>query len=217
MDHFPVLVAKYLKLYVARMLKEFFRVNVRRAEGLLCLAASRLVRGQEFVLAAHDPHASPPTACRGLDNQRIPDPFSFFRELLSPFNDAVAPGNGGKTGGFHFPPRTVLLTHHFDDFRTRADEGDFRCFADLGEVGVFGEESVSRVDGIYIRDFGGADYLGDVQITLAAPRRPDADCLVRKPDVKRVTVRFGIDRNRRYAQFLAGADNPQGDLPAIGN
>src|SRR5229473_1391725 len=45
MDHFTVLVTQHLKLDVPRMLEKLFRVNVRRAKGLLGLATGRLVGG----------------------------------------------------------------------------------------------------------------------------------------------------------------------------
>ena len=214
---FQVLGDQHLKLNVARMLEELFRVNVRRAKGLLRLATRCLVSGQKFILLAHHTHAASTSARGGFENERIPDVRRLFGELLFPFNDAFAPRNGGQTCGLHFSPRAILFSHHFDDFRLRPDEGDFRCFADLSEVGVFREEPVARMDGIHVCDFGRADHLGDVQITLAAPGRSDANCLIGKPNMERVTVRFGINGNRGYPQFLAGANDPQGDLPAIGN
>ena len=132
-----MLVAQHLKLDVPRMLQEFFSVYVGCAKGLLRLATGRLVGSEKLILLAHHTHAATTSARRGFENQRIPDVRSLLRELLLPFNDALASRDGGQTGGFHFPPRAVLFTHHFDDFRSRADEGDFRCFADLGEVGIF--------------------------------------------------------------------------------
>jgi hypothetical protein len=36
-----------------------------------------------------------------------------------------------------------------------ADEGDVAAFADLGEMGVLGQEPVTGVDGVGTRDLGG--------------------------------------------------------------
>ena len=58
-DYFPVLVAQNLKLDVPWMLDELFGVDVRRTEGLLRLAARRLVHRKQFVLLAHDAHPAP--------------------------------------------------------------------------------------------------------------------------------------------------------------
>ncbi len=132
-----------------------------------------------------------------------------FASCSSPSTTPSLPGIVGRPA--------VFTSRRFDYFRPRPDEGNFRCFADLGEVGVFGEEPVTRVNGIHIRNFGGADHLGDIQIAFAAACRPDANRLIRKSNMEGITVRFGIDRNRGYAQLIAGADDPQGDFPAIGN
>src|SRR5437879_7016228 len=109
MDNFPMLIAQHLKLDVPGMLEEFLGVHVRGAKGLLRLAASCLVSGQEVILAAHNPHAPATAPGRSFDNEWIPDVCRFFRELLFPFDDPVAPRNGGQTGRSYFPARPVLL------------------------------------------------------------------------------------------------------------
>ena len=73
------------------------------------------------------------------------------------------------------------------------------------------------MNGIDIGNFSGADHLGDVQVALAAPRRADAHRLICKPHVQRVAISLGVDRDRGNAQLLAGADDPQGNFPAIGD
>ena len=82
-----------------------------------------------------------------------------------------------------------------------------RGLAHLGEVGIFAEQAVARVDGIYIRDFGGADYGGNVQIALTQPRRAYADGLVGKAHVERVAVGGAVYGDSLDAELFAGADN----------
>src|SRR6202165_128745 len=105
MDHFSMLVSQHLKFDVTRMLEEFFRINVRRAKGLLRLATGRLVSGQKFILLAHHPHAAATSARGGFENERIPDVRRLFGELLFPFNDALASRNSRQTCGLNFTPR----------------------------------------------------------------------------------------------------------------
>src|SRR5260370_33570021 len=145
MDHFPMLVSQHLKLYVARVLEEFFRVNVRRAEGLLRFATSRLVSGQQLILLAHHTHAAAASARGGLENQGIPDVRCLLRELLFSLDDALTSRNSGQARGLYFPSRAVLFPHHFYNFRLRADKRDFRSFSDLGDVAILAQEPVPAV------------------------------------------------------------------------
>ncbi len=174
-----------------------------------------MVRGQQLVLSAHNTHSTAAATGGRLQNQRIADTCGFARKLLLPFNDALAPGNGREPSRLDFPACAVLLTHHFDDFRLWADERDFRGLTHLGEVGIFRKEAVAGMNGIYIGNLCRADHLRNVEVALAAARRPDAYRLVGKANMERVTVCFGVNRDRGYPQFLAGADDPEGDLPAI--
>ena len=132
-------------------------------------------------------------------------------------SDAVAAGHDGHAGGGHFAPRLLFFAHQPQHVGRRTDEGDVRGLADFGEIGVFGEEAVAGMDGVDVGDFRGADDVRDVQIAFGAARRADADGFVGKPHVQRVAVGFGIDGDGGNAQFLAGANHPQGDFAAVGN
>ena len=57
----------------------------------------------------------------------------------------------------------------------------------------------------------------DVQVRLARGRRTDPECLVRHPDVERVAIRVRVDRDGGDAEIPAGADDPDGDLPSVGD
>src|SRR5713226_3969666 len=72
------------------------------------------------------------------------------------------------------------------------------------------------MDRIHIGDFRGADNLRDIQIAFAASRGADTYGFVGKAHRERVAVRFRINGDGGDAQFFTGANNPQGDLPAIG-
>jgi len=217
MDHFAVLVAQHLKLDVPGMLEKFFRVHVRRAKGLLRLAAGRLVGGQELFLPANDAHPASSSTRGGFEDQRISDAPGFLGELFLTLDDALTSRNGGQARGLHLAAGAVLFTHHFHDFRTWTNKSNLRGFAYFGEVGVFRKKSVSGMNGIHVGYLCGADDLRNVQVAFAAARRTDANRFIGKPDMQRIAVRFGVHRNRGYPQLLAGADDPQGNLPAIGD
>src|SRR3712207_8931190 len=75
------------------------------------------------------------------------------------------------------PPRSTLFPYT-TLFRSGADELDLARAADLGEVGVLGEEAVTGVDGLDVRHLGGGDDAVHLQVALARRRLADADGLV---------------------------------------
>ena len=66
-------------------------------------------------------------------------------------------------------------------------------------------------------DLSRAQHGWNVEVAVGAARRPDADILVGKAHMKRVLVGLGIDRDRLDAKFAAGANDPQRNLPAVGD
>ena len=89
---------------------------------------------------------------------------------------------------------------------------------DLGELGVLGQESVARMDGVGAGDLGGRDEAGDVEVGLSrlggGPMQTSSSA---KAHVQGLAVRLAVDRDGLDAQLPAGADDPQGDLPAVGD
>ena len=102
-------------------------------------------------------------------------------------------------------------------FGRRADELDVAGLADFGEVGALGQEAVAGMDRVGAGDLRGADDRRHAQVAVGAARRPDADVLVGEPDVQRVLVGLGVDRDRLDAELAAGADDAQRDLAAVGD
>ena len=72
------------------------------------------------------------------------------------------------------------------------------------------------MDGIHIGDLRRADDAVDAQVAFAGGRFADADGLVGQLHVHRVGIRLGIDGHGADVQFLAGADDANGNFSAIG-
>ena len=87
--------------------------------------------------------------------------------------------------------------------------------ADLGELRVLGQESVTGVHGFGPRDFGGGDDPRHLEVRLRRPGRPDTDGLVGEAHVQRFLVRFRVDRDRRNVQLPAGPDDTERDLAPV--
>ncbi len=78
------------------------------------------------------------------------------------------------------------------------------------------KEAVAGMDGIHVGDFGGADDAVNAQVAFAAGAFADADGFVGQLDVHGVGVRLGIDGDGADVEFLAGADDADGNFPAVG-
>ncbi len=82
---------------------------------------------------------------------------------------------------------------------------------------VLGQKTVTRMNRIHIRDFSRADDPVNAQVTFRRRRAADANGFIGHLHVHRVGIHFGINGHRPDIQFLAGANNPNGDFTAIGD
>src|SRR5262249_52111857 len=87
----------------------------------------------------------------------------------------------------------------------------------LGEVGVLRQEAVARMNGVGLGQQRRAHYVREIQVALLGQRRSDTVRFIGQTDVQRVAVRFGVNRYRLDAELAAGADDTDGDLPAVRN
>ena len=101
--------------------------------------------------------------------------------------------------------------------RVRSDKADVAALANISEVGVLRQKAIAGVNGVHVGDLGGTDDPIDPQIALAGGGFPDADGLVGHLDMHRVGIRFRIDCHGADVKLLAGADDANGNFPAIRN
>ena len=72
------------------------------------------------------------------------------------------------------------------------------------------------MNGICIGDFSRGDDIGDIEIRLRAWRRTYTDGLIGKTHMEAISVGSTIYRYGLDAHFLAGTNNSQGNLTAVG-
>ena len=101
-------------------------------------------------------------------------------------------------------------------FGRGADEFDADGFADFGEVGVLGEESIAGMDGIRTGDLGRAQDVGNISVAESGVGRPDADLLVGCAYMRARRIGLRKDRHGLNAEFLTGPNHPERNLTAIG-
>jgi hypothetical protein len=181
---------------------------MRIAEGVQRLALAGGQRGAEVLRAVDPAHALAAAAGAGLDQHRIADLGGTLGQEVRLLAIAVVAGRQRHAGLGHQRLGGRLAAH-------RADRAGRR--AGLGEVLVLGQEAVAGVNRLRA---GGAGRLQDAvaaQIALARGSRADADRLVGQPHMARVRVGLGMHRHRGDAQAPRGADDPAGDLAAVGD
>ena len=147
------------------------------------------IRLSSWSSARHDLHAAPAAARGGLDQHRIADLGGDLARLLDACERAGRAGDqrqaelrGGALG-------LDLVAHDADMLGLGPDPDQVVALDDLGELGVFGQEAVARVDRVGVGDFGRRDDVGDVEIAVLGRRRADADRFVGQADVHRVGCR----------------------------
>ena len=113
----------------------------------------------------------------------------------------------------------TLSPSRSQDLGPRADEGDPGLGAGAGELGVLGQEAVAGVDGVDLASrCASATIAGDVEV--AADRLAglaDAVGLVGLEPVQGEAVLVRIDGDGADAQLVGRAEDPDGDLAAVGD
>ena len=71
--------------------------------------------------------------------------------------------------------------------------------------------------GVGAGDLAGGEDRRNVEVAVARRRRADADALVGEPHMHGVGVGGRMHRDRRDAEFLAGAQDAERDLAAVGD
>src|SRR5207253_10196564 len=87
----------------------------------------------------------------------------------------------------------------------------------FGEIGVFREETIARVNRRGASDFSGRDDCRDVQVRQVGRRRTDANAFVGQTQMHQLFVGSRVNRDGLDAHFLAGAQDPQGNFTAVGD
>ncbi|MCY1224728.1 hypothetical protein D9M72_368990 [compost metagenome] len=114
-------------------------------------------------------------------------------------------------------PGLDLVAEGGDCLRGGADPGDARTDDHGGELCVFGQEAVARVDGVgaaLVRHF---DELFHHEVGLGSGVAAQCVGLIRQAHVQGVAVRVGVDGHRGDAFVPGGSDDAHGDFTAVGD
>ena len=203
---------------MARVAEEFFQIDHRVAERCTGFGAGQLGRFDQVFFLVYHAHAATTAAASGLDDHRVAHFTGDAQRFFLVFRQrAVGAGNHRHAGFDHGFLGRYLVAHQADHARGRANEGKTGVLHLFGEIGVFGEEAVARVDARGAGQFSGADDRRDVQVGLRAGCRTNADGLVGQAQMHQFAVGGGVHGHRLDTQLLAGTQDTQGDLATVGD
>jgi len=217
MHQVAVAVAQQLHLYMARALDEAFQQHPGVAKRGLRLGLGGGQLGGHVLGPLHPAHALAATARAGLDEEWKADARRLLLQPLHALVIAVVAGNAGHARRAGDALALDLRAHGGNGLRMRADEGEARTGAGFDQRQPLGQKAIAGVDGLRARLQRSADHGIGIQVRLRRRSRADAHGLVGLAHVACAGVGLGIHRHRPDAQTTAGADDPAGDLPPVGN
>ena len=215
MDATPVRVGENLQFDVAGRGDIFLDQHPSVAERGLRLAACALELGVELHMGVDPPHAAPAPAGDRLDKHGIADLVGLLAQEFRVLVVAVIARHDRHAGPLHQRLGRVLQAHRAHRLRRRTDEDHARPGAAFRKFGVLGQESIARMQAF------GADLLSQrdngALVEIAVRSFADLVGFVGEPREQRAAVRRRVHGDRADPHPPRRADDPAGDLAAIGD
>ena len=216
-DHGALRVPEDLDFDVAGVGEVTLDQDLVVAEGGAGLALGQGERIVELGGVLDDAHALAAAARGRLDHDRVADAGGGGVQGGGRLIRAVIARDQRHAGLRHQRLGGGFGAHGADGGRGRADEGDPRGGAGFGEVRVFAQEAVARVDGVRAGAPGHVQDQVAAQVGIAGGGGTQAIRGVRHRDMQAVRIGVRIDRDGADTHAVGGAHDPAGDLAAIGD
>src|SRR5207248_11469757 len=117
------------------------------------------------------------------------------------------PRNHRHAGALGQSTRGSLRTHLADGFGGGADEDDASRLTGRGEVGILGEEAVTRVDGFDAVAARGVHDMVDIQVAGCGRGWSDVRSFIGYAEMERGAVGIRVDGHGANVHFPEGADD----------
>src|SRR5471030_113259 len=152
-----VFVGQDLDFHVTRIFQILLHIDFRIAEGGARFGLGHRHGVDQCCFGIHHAHAAATAAASRLDDDRVADLARNLHDRLWIIRQrAVRTWHARYAGLDHGLLGGDLVAHQADRFRAGADEDEAGFFHAFGEVGVFRQEAIPRVDCFGFRHFGGA-------------------------------------------------------------
>ena len=171
-------VGQHLDFNVPGATEKLFHEHVAIAKTSLSLGAcgnQRVVHGAGF---PHYLHAGSPPTRSWFQKYRIADRFGQATRFVGVDHSLVATGNDREPSRLDSGFRRQLVAHHTDMVGMWADEDKSMLLDDVRKSRIFGEKTVTGVNGVIVGDLSGRNYCWNIQIAVLGRWWPDAHALV---------------------------------------
>ena len=215
MDERAVRVAQDLDLDVPRPLDVPLQEQAVVAERRRGLPARRRQRLGELARLADDAHPAPAAARARLDQQRVPDRGGRPQHGVVARVVAVVARQHRDPVRLGQRLRPCLVAERAHRRGRRADPGQPRREARVGEPGVLAQEPVARVDRLRARRMRRLEDRVGPQVAVGRRSGAQSDGIIGGADVGRGPVGVGVDGDRPDPQPPAGPHHAQRDLAPV--
>ncbi|ESS08211.1 MAG: hypothetical protein A07HN63_02231 [uncultured archaeon A07HN63] len=212
-----VFVGENLHLDVVGRFQIFFDVDGAVVEVCFALTLGGFELFFDLVLAVNDFQPAAAAAPLGLDGDGVAVLVGDGGDLLHRGDGVGRAGDHRHVGFLHEGPRVGFLAESFHRVGVGADPDETAVDDVLGELGVFGQKAVARMDRVRAGLGRGFEDGLLIKIGVGGACRADVVGLVRVAHVARVFVGLAVDSDGPDAQLLAGTHHPDRDLTAVGN
>ena len=218
MHHMAVLIAHDLHFHVLRVLDVFFHIDLIAAKSQSRFGLGKIVGIVQVGHAVHHAHPAAAAAVHGLQHDReahIPGKLLHFRII---HDRAVAAGDILDPGLLGLLAGIDLVAEHDQVLDAGTDEDDPFLFTALGQLRIFGQEPIARMDGIHMVFVSNPDNIVDIQVGIDRffPFPYQIGLIGTEPmQGQRIFLR--INGNRTDPELIAGPENTDGNFAAIGD
>ena len=191
------------------------RPTIRRPPAI---RAALLEGPREFGSRTHHAHAATPAPLRGLDDHREAH---FLSRLLAggcAFQRLATAGEDRHTNSLGDVAGGDLVAKLFQQLGPGTNKDDVVGDTSVGQLRIFRQESVARMNRVDFSFFGERDDRVDVEIRAnRLAGLPDGVGFVRFEPMQGKAVFVRVDPDGANAQLVPGPEHPDRDFTAIGN
>ena len=187
------------------------------AEGATSLALGFVEEWNQIFRIFDHAHAAT-TATEGCLNYEWKTDFLGFLDRFFAIADGILGARERRDLGlFGNFSSFYLIAHTAEKIRTGTDKVEAIFFTSAGEISVFREETIARVNEVDALSLGKIDDAGNIEVSGDRPMPfPDEVGFISLKTVDAEAVFIGIDRDSAVAEFGGGTKDANSDFAAIG-